>query len=177
MDKCFVQTYAKLCVKLGVLKSDVDDKRTFISTLSTRCKEIFDKYCNFKELEITNNSERDVTTKEKYISENSLLIDIDAKLDKTKVINQVTFIGHLYNFGILKRSAIDYCVEKLIVTATINYSVEIAILLIKTILQKYIKENITNMKKYFGQLEQRVDKCQSFRDKVLIQNLIEKNKI
>jgi hypothetical protein len=175
MEKHFVQTYAKMCVKLESIKTDCEPKISLISTMSTKCKELFDKYVTFQELIIDNGSDSK-EKQEQFINKYSVIIDIDCKLDKTKVINQIAFIGHLHNYDILKKSAVDYCVNKLITnTKTINFSVEAVTSLIKIVVTKYKKDDPLSLSNFYEKLNQMRQLCASFRDKCLIQDLIEKN--
>lgn len=174
-EKHFVQTYAKMCVNLESMKVTSEPKISLISSISTKCKELFDKYITFQELALDGGS----VSKEKqeqFVNNYSAMIDIDYKLDKTKVINQIAFIGHLHNFDILKKSAVDYCVDKLIVdNKKINFSIEAVTSLIKIVMPKYKKDDPSSLGKYYEKLLQIKPLCSSFRDKCLIQDLIEKN--
>lgn len=174
-EKHFVQTYAKMCVNLESIKTAGEQKISLISLVSAKCKELFDKYITFQEL-VPDSGSESKDKRDQFINNYSSMIDIDCKLDKTKVINHIAFIGHLHNFDILKKSAVDYCVDKLITdTKTINFSVEAVTSLIKIVIPKYKKDDPASLSKYYEKLMQMKPLCSSFRDKCLIQDLIEKN--
>lgn len=176
-EKQYLQLYASMCTKLSPIRTEIDVKQnqlSVISVVSGRSKEIFDKYITLRELP----KDSDKETTENFISVNSLLLDNENKISKDKILNYVKFIGCIYNCGILKQSAIDYCLERLLMSIPeILFGVEIVITLMKIVMPVYTKTNPSGMKKYFERLESFKEKCDKFRDKFMIQDLIDKNKL
>jgi len=158
-DKAFTQTYANLCLKLSnihIKQNDENNKNEIFVThlISKKCKELFDNFIDNKD-----------------VSKDTETINIE----KAIIINHIKFIGHLYNLKFLKVSAINYCIDKLFQNILIvNNVTELLILLIKTIFDKYIISDLENMKKYFDQLKIVKENCKSFREKFMIQDLLEK---
>jgi hypothetical protein len=177
-DKHFVHTYAKLCTGMGSIKSKVDvetERKTFISTISTKCKETFDRYCNFKNLIPDDNSDTYNKTKDQFISENFPIIDNEHKLDKVKVANHIMFIGNMYVLNIFKQSAVDSCIDTLIANIqTINFGIEMVTLMVKTVFQKYKAVNPEKLKNYYETFKQIIPTRGTFRDKFMMQDLMEK---
>jgi len=168
-EKQFVQLYAQLCCKLSGTKlvnktNNAND--TFISLVSVKIKLVFDSF---------------ILGQQNDTKENNYIFNNDGEIDKLKVSNYVQFIGWLYSFGMLKYTAVEYCLDKLINKTTSDddsqYCIEITITLMKIIIKKYKEENIDGCNKYYCKLNERCDKCTSFRYKFLSQDFFEKNKL
>ena len=175
-EKNFVHIYARLCVKMSTLKTNDEKPISLITLISAKCKELFDKYITFVDIEKTGDNLEE--KQKEFAVTHGNLIDIEYNLDKMKVLNQTTFIGYLYNFGILRKSAIDYCIDKLISQMkTVKFCAESLTTILKVIIQKYSKEDPQTLKIYYERLKEIQCSCMSFRDRFLIQDLLEKNEI
>lgn len=186
IDKQYVEIYAQLCNKLqhhirAEQKYTIEPAKypTIISCVTGKCKEIFDKYMRIADSRIDANSTNDDTNTENNIEKE--LVDYDKNLDKIKVLNHIKFIGYLYNYGIMKSSVVEYCINKLLENIIyIKFGFDAVITFIKTVFDKYTKEKSNKMKEYFTKLENIgniEDNAIGKRDKFMIQDLIEKYKL
>jgi hypothetical protein len=141
--------FVQTYAKLCCKLANINIKGVFLTHLiSTKCKEIFDNYLSNKEI------------------------------DKEQNLNYIKFIGYLYNLNFLKISAINYCLNKLFQNiSSLNYVIEILINFLKIIIPTYKEMDNENTKKYLEKLVIIQNECLSFRDKFIIQDFLEKNKL
>lgn len=172
-DTHFVKIYAQMCAGLMKLRATDNPSVSFSMILSGKCKEIFDAYISYA---------KDMSQCESANVCSGMLLSINEEngkleLDKTKVINHITFIGQLYNFKIITSSGIEQCFGELFdKMKNILFSVETTVTLLKTVMPMYVEREHQMFVTHCELLKKMVPTC-PFRDKYIIINFMEKNKI
>lgn len=158
-SKLFIDIYTQLCLELRGLRCG---NTTLIACIANECKDIIDKYTSLDDF-----------SKEKKLN------DLDGKIDKTKMMNYIRFIGKLYNIKLFRQSVVEYCVEKIAKQGkNIPFYIEATTELVKTIFDCYRVEQENNLLKYIQLLHRIKDDAKTCkREKFMILNLLEEKKV
>lgn len=182
-EKKFINIYSILCKNLMTMSFHHNEKTiTFISCIASRVRYIFDKYINYKPF-VKNADETNDKLFKAFMESNNSIVDCDGELDKCKSINYVKFIGYLYVDGVIKKSAISYCMTNMMelikknvdktgkIGQTINIEMLLALLII--IRNSVDKSELSASHDFLKSI---MTQCTQCRDRFMIQDYIDEKK-